>query len=976
MAVIAVTWGLHVAQPAWLLAAVLVVPMWAIARRNLASLNPVRRYAALVLRSLTILILVALLARLVRIDRADQLTVIAVLDRSQSIPTLKPSLDFLAQAIAKKKRTDQLAVVDVAEAAGIAKLAGGDTEIQQRNTTLTGRQSALADGIQMALAIAPPNTAVRIVLSTDGNQNVGDLKEAARTAAVNHIPIDVLPIRYRYDNEVILRRLVVPVQARKGQTVSVRFVLESTVETQGQLRLLVNGEPVDLDPDGPQMTAPVTLRRGTNVQTLSLPMTTSGVHQLEAFFVPDDPNQDKITQNNRASAVTFVAGPGHILIVDADGTAAGPLRQAVAGVDMDVRYQQASQFPDALSGLMDVDAVVLVDASSSALTFQQQQMLARYVTDLGGGLVMVGGPNAFGAGGWNGSPVAEILPVDLDPPQKKQLPKGALVLIMHACEMPQGNYWGKKVAVAAVGVLSRQDLAGILSYAWKDANDWVWPLSEVGDKKAITAAVEQMQMGDMPDLGAHLQRAYDALKAADAAVKHVIVISDGDPQPPTTQLLDRMKQAGITCTGVAIFPHNPNDINNLVRVAQLTGGRFYHVQDPQLLPQVFAKEAQVVKRPLILEETFVPQVDFSLSEILTGLQIPLPSLDGYVITGPKEGLAQVVLSSQQRDPVLASAQSGLGRCVAFTSSVDSRWASRWLAWPQNVRFWEQVIRWAARPVQSADWEVLSDVQGRRVDLHVEAALGREGASPATEVQAQVIGPDLASRTLSLDPIGPGQYNGRFEAGPSGSYIVHLRYRKGTDSQVHQMQAAVTVPFSPEFADMTDNMPLLTEVASISGGRILEGDPNQVDLFDAAGTQFPVTSRPLTQPLMILWLAVFLLDVAVRRLAVDVRAMARKVLAWFAPRRRGDTQEQTLERLQQTHERMRKQLSRSDAAAAARRFEATDQDRTELPKTQAPEPAMPRPAPKEEEKPAAAPKDAIASHIDQLLKAKRKAQGHQ
>ena len=99
---------------------------------------------------------------------------------------------------------------------------------------------------------------------------------------------------------------------------------------------------------------------------------------------------------------------------------------------------------------------------------------------------MIGGAESFGAGGWIGSPVAEILPVDLDPPQKKQLPKGALVLIMHACEMAQGNYWGQQVAIAAVNTLSRLDLIGILAYRWRGGtDDWVFPIAQAGDKKAV-----------------------------------------------------------------------------------------------------------------------------------------------------------------------------------------------------------------------------------------------------------------------------------------------------------------------------------------------------------------------------------------------------------------------------------------------------------------------------------------------------------
>ncbi len=74
-----------------------------------------------------------------------------------------------------------------------------------------------------------------------------------------------------------------------------------------------------------------------------------------------------------------------------------------------------------LAKLMDTDAIILVNTDCSNFTFAQQDMICSYVNDLGGGLVMTGGPSPFGAGGWIGSPVAEILPVDLDPPQKKQL---------------------------------------------------------------------------------------------------------------------------------------------------------------------------------------------------------------------------------------------------------------------------------------------------------------------------------------------------------------------------------------------------------------------------------------------------------------------------------------------------------------------------------------------------------------------------
>jgi len=970
------TYGFYFSRPWWLVGCILLVPIVWLGLRNLAALGPVRRVLAIVLRCLVIIILIALLARPMLTRTSKRMTLIAVVDRSQSIPAnlQKSALEYLSRAFADKGAGDQLAVVDVAEAASISKLPSGDIAIRQRNTTLDGQQSKLADGVQMAMAIAPPDTAVRILLVSEGNETGGDLKEAARIAAANKIPIDVLPLRYSYDNEVVFKRLAAPTKARSGQTVQLRFILNSTTNVRGKLLLNLNGEPVDLVPDSPEIAVAVELEPGTNVETISMPVGTNGIHEFEAVFIPDEPWQDKIVQNNRASTITYVAGPGNVLVVDADGTTGQTLSRALQNTDMDVRYTTTAEFPDNLSRLMGTDAVILVNTGCGNFTYQQQEMLCRYVTDLSGGLIMVGGAQSFGAGGWIGSPVAEILPVDLDPPQKKQLPKGALVLIMHACEMPQGNYWGTRVALAAVKTLSRLDLIGILAYNWQGPSDWVFPLGPAGDKETVIAAIEQMQMGDMPSLHDHLKAAYDKLKDCDAAQKHVIVISDGDPAAPTPELLAQCRDAGITCTGVAIFPHSPMDIQSLARVAQATGGRFYDVKDPQQLPQIFIKEAQVVRRALIIEETFTPQITYSLSEIIKGISSAMPNLDGYVVTGPKGGLNQVVLTSSQSDPILATCQSGLGRCAAFTSSVDSRWASSWLQWSGFERFWEQAVRWAAKPSQSADCEVFADVQGRQVTVNVEAIDAEGKFIQFANIEGQIIAPDVSTNALELTQIGPGQYHGQFQAVASGSYVVNLRYKKLADDTTHFTQTTVTIPFAPEFRDLTDNAPLLAEVSEISGGRILGSDPNQADLFDYTGLKFPETEMPLLRPLMLIWLALFLLDVAARRVILDVRAIARRAASFVRLKKLERKTDQTLDRLRARRQTLRDQLSARKAdQSASRRYQASEDYRGEMPTTE----TVKRVEKKIEKKPEKSVPEKTeviedSSHIQRLLRAKHKA----
>jgi uncharacterized membrane protein/Mg-chelatase subunit ChlD len=971
-------YGFYLGQPWWLVLGLVVIPMVWVARRNLATLGRGRRVAAIVFRTIVLLLLVVLLARPMLVRKSRSATVIAVVDRSQSIPApqSEAALDFLSQAVKARSGGDQLAVVDIAEAASISRLPSTETTIRRRNTTLTGQQSRLAAGIEMAMAIAPPDSATRILLLSEGNETEGDLKEAARTAAANKIPIDVLPLEYRYSSEVLFKRLVAPPHARSGQTISLRFILNSTANVTGKLLLTLNDKPVDLAPDSPEMAVPVELKEGTNVKTVSIPLGTRGMHRFEAVFMPDDPKQDAIVENNRASAMTYVAGPGHITVVDADNASSEVLMRALQGTDMEIRYVPAAGLPDNLAMLMDTDAIVLVNVDCGSITFQQQEMLSRYVNDLGGGLVVVGGPNSYGAGGWIGSPLADVLPVDLDPPQKKQLPKGALVLIMHACEMPDGNYWGKKVATSAVGALSRLDMIGILSYNSGGTNDWVYPLDLVKDKAQVVAAIEQMQMGDMPSLHAHLQMAYDELVKCDAGQKHIIVITDGDPTPPSTKLLQDLAAAKITCTGVCIYPHSMADNTKLMQMASATNGRYYEVKDAQSLPQIFIKEAQVVRRSLIIEETFSPQMVYSLSEILRGMSPPLPALDGYVLTGPKGGLSQVVLATHQADPLLATNQSGLGRCVAFTSSADSRWAKQWLTWSDFARFWEQVVRWAGKPAQAADCEISTDVEGQQATVTVEAFDAEGKFLQLAAIEGKVLTPEMKGEPLQLAQTGPGQYSGRFTAPMSGSYIVNLQYRRtGPDAKSRLANAIVSVPFAPEFRDLSDNAPLLKEISKMTGGRVLSlaSDPNKADLYEHAGLEFPETHLPLLRPLMLAWILIFLMDVAVRRVILNVRAGLRRAKAWVLSTAKRE-QDQTIARLQARRQKLREQWSaRTADDVLSKHYEGADKYQGELLSNEPRREMEPPAEPRAEEPPKQEP-PREGTHIDQLLKAKRKKTG--
>jgi hypothetical protein len=165
---------------------------------------------------------------------------------------------------------------------------------------------------------------------------------------------------------------------------------------------------------------------------------------------------------------------------------------------------------------------------------------------------MIGGPESFGAGGWIGSPVEDALPVRLDPPQKRQMPRGALALVVHSVEIPQGVYYGKQVCNAAVDALSRLDLIGIVEYQGMGGTDWVAPHRHRRRPHRRQACdPEPAVFGDMPDFDPSLQLALAGLQAVEAGQKHCIIISDGDPMPPRSTS-PKFRDAGITISAVGV----------------------------------------------------------------------------------------------------------------------------------------------------------------------------------------------------------------------------------------------------------------------------------------------------------------------------------------------------------------------------------------------------------------------------------------
>ena len=874
-------------SPVWLLLIPVLVALslW-IARRSLAGLGRSTRIVALVIRVLVITLLAGAMAEPQLRKESKDVAVNAVIDASRSVPTQLQQLTerFLGEAAgAGKQPDDRLGTITVAKDAIVQSLPSKAVTGVDRQYVGGLDGTNLAAGIQLALATTPKDAAARVALFSDGLETAGSLLQAAEAARAAGVPIDVYPLRYRYDNEVIIDRVVTPGTAREGETMNIRVVLTATRPATGRLSILENGTPIDLDPTSEAMGVAISLTQGTNVLSVPVPVSGRGAHEYKATFEADRAASgqliDAIVENNTGTSVTFVSGEGRVLVLrSADG---GPdesadLVRALAESGIRCEVVNPSRFEINLTNLNTYDAIVMVNQDAYPFSFEAQELLRQYVHDTGGGLVMIGGDKSFGAGGWIGSPLEDALPIRLDPPQKRQMPRGALALVIHSVEIPQGTYWGKKVCEAAVGALSRLDYVGIVEYGWQSGVDWTLPMQLKGDGMAAQASINRLVFGDMPDFDPSLELALQGLLSVDAGQRHVIVISDGDPNLGTG-ILEKYRKNNVTISAVGIAVHSAGEVQTMQRMAKYTNGKFYQVgqggQPLATLPQIFIKEAQTVKRTLIWEgEAFQPTMVAGV-DTLRGIGA-VPPISGYVVAADREGLSQVTLRGKENDPVGAQWQYGLGRSVTFTSDATTRWAKSWVAWGQYKQFWEQMVRWAMRPSGSPNVRVTTEPRDDQTLVVVEAVDEEGRRLPTATFQGRMATPDGQGAPLTMRQVGPGRFEALIDTPESGTYVMSMRYVapstvEGGAAIEGSVQAAVIKPFADEFRALQDNAALLQQVAARTGGRVLPDDAAAADLWFREGLKMPVSTRAIWLPVAIVGIGIFLTDVAVRRVRLDV-----------------------------------------------------------------------------------------------------------
>ncbi|MDP6720442.1 MAG: VWA domain-containing protein, partial [Pirellulaceae bacterium] len=692
--------------------------LWIFSFRSLAGLGNIRRLVAIGLRTLVLTTIVFALAEVQLLQTSDKVTVNYVLDQSESIPLVKRQamLDFVVKAVHNhrgKERGDLAGVVVFGRNATI-EIPPFDDDILvlgglESHVNLRSDATNLSAALKLAQASFAEGSSKRIVIVTDGNENLGDARAIAASLAEDGIGIDVVPVKLTMRSEVAVERVMMPADIRRGQPMETRVVLNNFSDETIAGRVTFRRKAGLHDEFLGEID--VELSPGKKVLSFADKIDNPGAYTYQADFVPTDPQDDLMSQNNRATAFTHVRGKGSVLLIE-DWQNPGEFDYMIDRLrasDIEVDVMASDSLFTRMGELQAYDSVILAnvprssgDDAQSVASFSDQQikMLVKNTEEMGCGLLMLGGRNSFGVGGWSNTELEKAMPVDFQIKNAKIRAVGAVAMMMHASELAEGNHWQKKVAEKAINALGPMDYCGLIH--WDGDDHWLWGepqgIIQVGNRRnMMLARLGRMQPGDMPEFEPGMKRMLVSFQRVNASVKLMIVISDGDPSPPLDSTLRRYKQAGIQVTTVAVGTHGPAGHKTLQQVANVTGGRYYVVKDPRALPKIYVSEVRRVARPLIFEpeSPVQPQITYP-HEILQGIEGNLPPISGFVMTTLKENpLVEVAAISplptdEKNSTILASWTYGLGRTAVLTTDAGHRWA-RWTDWENYDKFFSQLV---------------------------------------------------------------------------------------------------------------------------------------------------------------------------------------------------------------------------------------------------------------------------------------------
>jgi len=826
------------------------------------------------LHGLTLLLVVLALSEpSLRLKRRGG-TVVVVADRSASMPSDAPARleSLIRTAEARRRASDLIGVVSFGSHAAI--------EHPVQNLPFGGFSAAhnpdasnLAEALESALSLIPHKAAARLLVLSDGNFSGADPRPLAALAASRSIAIDYRRLTRETVGDLAIERIEAPQQIRPGEALLATAWINSPVARTLGYRLQRGSTLVaEGTREVPRGRSPLIFR--------DLPADDAGTVLGYRLSITADEG-DPLPENNQARFIVSLAGVRPLLCLTAAPGSQLPANLSSSGHR--VTTLQPHQLSGRLEDLAGFSGVVIENTRADLIGDQALQLLAAWIEHAGAGLLMTGGRNSFGMGGYYRSPLESLLPVSLELRREhRKLSLAIMVVLDRSGSMTASVAGGRtKMDLANLGTvevlrqLSDYDSMGVLAVDTKAHS--IFDLTPVGQLRAAESRILAIQsMGGGIYVYEALKAAVAQLVTADTGAKHILLFADAsDSEEPGDykNLLAKATAAGLTVSVIGLGKPTDSDAELLLDIARRGDGRCFFTDNALEVPRLFAQDTFMVARNTWVTNSVVPQFTAALSELSPHLPPAAPALGGYNLAYLQPSATAIAISPDENAaPLVALRRYGSGRTAAFLGEADGAESGSFARWQHSASFYAALAEYCAGARDHERAGVLIQQQpipgGVRVAVHLD--LNQPELRGLSNLSANVLrhrpGETPEHSQVTLGWQSADQLAAEIALTGSETLLASVVFPDGRTTSL----PPVCLPYSPEFtpAGTGDGAALLASLAQISGGTAL-ADVGEI------WQRLPRTHRPLALAVWLYLLAALLF----------LGSVFERHTGWFSLRRR-------------------------------------------------------------------------------------------
>ena len=832
----------------WLLLIPIFIGVIIFTAFKMKGYSKIKRNFFTVIRSIVCILLILALSGIRFSKVTDTVTTIFAVDLSASSrEAAEKSKDFFDQS---KKYTDdnmRYGAVVFGSNSVVEKKPDENIFDWSFKGYVSDSSTNIEEGLKLSSTLFDDNTAKRIVLVSDGVENTGDVVKEAGILKSKNITVDAYIPKVNMGDEVQITSLNVDRYINRNVSYQVGVTIDSTINTNSVLKLYKDNNLV--------YNENIVINKGTNNIAVNDISTEGGFVIYRAVI---EPEIDTYSENNQIYESCYIEDVPSVLVID-ENDSGREIKKILEASKLNVVSSDGKSAPSTIEQLEKYDAVVISDVNIDNLSQEFLQSLDLYVKNMGGGLLVTSGENSLALGGYFGTQLETMLPVDMQLKTEGENPDiGMVFVIDHSGSMSDANYgisrmeMAKEAIIRSIDTLRAEDTVGVLSF--DDFPEWVWEPTVLGENgTAIKNEVAKMQPDGGTSILPALNEAYEKLSVTNAKIKHIILLTDG--QAETTgydSVIKSMNNEGITLSTVAVG--SGADTKLLKSLAEKSNGRYYFTNEFTDLPKIFANETFLAGKDYINNRNFYPSAG-SYSEITENIS-EVPQVGGYISSTLKSG-ADMVLETDKEEPLLATWQYGIGRSAVWTSDVNGKWTSDWLSSDTGNTILRNTVSWIMKKQISDEVKATAEINGSESIITLEIPKNNN----INNISGKIVSFDNKEYDVNFEAVLAGVFTGKIPETTEGAYVMNIQVTD-KEGKTENINTAFNIHYPLEY-DITrvsqgDN--IINKIVETTGGKIISSPS---DVYSANESVVYDTVK-IDKILIVLALIVFLFDVFARR----------------------------------------------------------------------------------------------------------------